>query len=132
MKRSVGAFELLRLFDQLDDARYRVVGGSGRDPHAKDAVAVDSASKHLGIDAFAYRRTFSSNRSFIDGTFAGDNDSVSGNPVAGPHHNHIADIQRIRRHLSYLTAIVQKSVFRHERCQRLNAGAGFVRCNALE
>ena len=66
MKRSVGAFDLLRLLDQPHDAGDRVVGGGGRDPHAQHAVAVDRAGEDRVADALALRHALARHRRLVD------------------------------------------------------------------
>ena len=132
MKRAVGRLRSLRLLNQMNDARDRVVGGGVREPDAQHAVRIDAAGIYLIADALRDRDRLAGTGASSTSDCALDHLTVGRHPVARTNHDDVAHAQALNGHLPNLAGLFEPSDARHEIDQSFDARPGTPRCDRFQ
>jgi hypothetical protein len=85
----------LCFFDQMNDARNRIVRGGVHKPNARHTIRIDAAGIDLFADSFSDRDRFAGHGRLVDLGPTFDHATIGRHPVARTNHRDVAHPQML-------------------------------------
>ena len=127
-----GRLRCLRVFNQANDARDRVVNGRVREANTQQAIRIDRTGIDMVANVLRDENGFAGHRSLVDLGLAFDHATVGRHLVARPNDHDVADAQALNRHFADLAGHFNPSGAWYEADQSLDARSGMPRSDRFE